>query len=32
VLPEGNRLRAVAAPLELSGVSSLGDAMDVLFA
>ena len=32
VLPEGNRSRAVAAPLELCGVASVGDAMDALFA
>jgi len=32
VLPEGNRSRAVAAPLELCGVASVGDAMEALFA
>jgi len=32
VLPEGNRARAVGAPLELRGVANVGDAMDALFA
>ncbi|HYS10949.1 MAG TPA: DNA repair protein RadA [Myxococcales bacterium] len=31
VLPEGNRSRAVAAPLELYGVANVGDAIDALF-
>jgi len=32
VLPEGNRARAVGAPLRLRGVANVGDAMDALFA
>jgi len=32
VLPEGNRARAVGAPLRLRGVTNVGDAMDALFA
>ena len=32
VLPEGNRSRAVAAPLELCGVANVGDAVEALFA
>jgi DNA repair protein RadA/Sms len=31
VLPEGNRARTRAAPLELCGVSTLGEAMEALF-
>ncbi len=32
VLPEGNRARARRTPLELCGVSTVGEAMDALFA
>lgn len=32
VLPEGNRARARKTPLELCGVSTVGEAMDALFA
>jgi DNA repair protein RadA/Sms len=32
VLPQGNRARALAAPLELCGVANVGDAMETLFA
>jgi len=32
VLPEGNRARAVGAPLRLRGVANVGDAMNALFA
>ena len=32
VLPEGNRARARKTPLELCGVSTIGEAMDALFA
>jgi len=31
LLPEGNRSRALGAPLELCGVASVADAMDALF-
>ena len=32
VLPEGNRARAIGAPLRLHGVANVGDAMNALFA
>src|SRR5262249_28283125 len=32
VLPEGNRARARKTPLELCGVSTMGEAMEALFA